>query len=80
MFMLFCAETYNDRPDMFDEEQLYVVLKLENAGKDLESFEFTSAYQSYSAFLQVSHSLFAFSLLLFLFFSLLKLQFVVALI
>lgn len=46
--------TENDHPDIFDEDQLYIVLELANGGQDLEAFEFQNALQSYSAFLQVS--------------------------
>ena len=43
----------NDRPDVFKEDQLYIVLELANAGKDLEAFQFDNASQANSAFLQV---------------------------
>lgn len=43
----------NDSPEVFGEEQLYIVLQLSNAGKDLESFVFNNAVQAYSMFQQV---------------------------
>ena len=46
-------ESDNDHPEIFGDQQLYVVLELEFAGKDLESFVFTNAEQSYYALLQV---------------------------
>lgn len=46
--------TENEHPEIFPEDQLYIVLELGNAGQDLEAFRFDNAEQSYSAFLQVS--------------------------
>lgn len=43
----------NDHPEVFGEEQLFIVLELENAGQDLEAFNFHNAVQGYAAFLQV---------------------------
>lgn len=44
----------NDHPaEVFDSSQLFIVLELENAGQDLEAFNFTNAVQGYSAFVQV---------------------------
>lgn len=43
----------NDRPDVFGDNQLYVVFELANCGNDLEAHEFKNAEQSYSAFIQV---------------------------
>lgn len=43
----------NDHPEVFDDEQLFIVLELENAGQDLEAFNFTNAVQGHAAFLQV---------------------------
>ena len=43
----------NDRPDFFTDDQLYIVLELANAGKDLEAFQFDNALQDNSALLQV---------------------------
>lgn len=45
--------TDNDHPEIFDDEQLYIVFELANAGQDLEAFNFANAPQAYSAFLQV---------------------------
>lgn len=44
----------NDHPEIFDDDQLYIVFELANGGQDLEAYQFTNALQSYSAFLQVS--------------------------
>lgn len=46
--------TENDHPEVFPDNQLYIVFELGNAGQDLEAFTFDNAQQSYSAFLQVS--------------------------
>lgn len=46
--------TENDHPEIFNEEQLFIVLELGNGGQDLEAFTFENALQSHSAFLQVS--------------------------
>lgn len=43
----------NDRPDVFDSEQLYIVFELKNCGIDLEAHVFKNAEQSHSAFKQV---------------------------
>lgn len=45
--------TENDYPDVFGDDQLYVVFELENCGLDLEAFTFKNADQSYSVFKQV---------------------------
>lgn len=47
----------NDCPDVFGEQQLYIVFELANSGTDLEAFQFKNAEQSFSAFKQVSISL-----------------------
>lgn len=44
----------NDHPEIFGDDQLYIVLELANAGQDLEAFHFDHAKQSLSAFHQVS--------------------------
>lgn len=44
----------NDRPDVFGDNQLYVVFELTNCGSDLEANLFKNAEQSYSAFRQVN--------------------------
>lgn len=44
----------NDRPDIFCDNQLYVVFELANSGCDLEAHVFKNAEQSYSAFQQVT--------------------------
>lgn len=43
----------NDRPDVFGDNQLYVVFELANCGSDIEAHTFKNAEQSYSAFRQV---------------------------
>lgn len=43
----------NDRPDVFGDNQLYVIFELENCGSDLEANIFKNAEKSYSAFKQV---------------------------
>lgn len=43
----------NDCPDIFPHDQLFIVLELANGGKDLESFTFENAQQTYSIFKQV---------------------------
>lgn len=43
----------NDRPDVFGDNQLYVVFELEQCGSDLEANIFKNAEKSYSAFKQV---------------------------
>lgn len=47
----------NDSPEIFQEDQLYIVLELSNGGKDLESFVFSSADQGLAAFKQVALAL-----------------------
>ncbi|XP_060530058.1 serine/threonine-protein kinase haspin homolog isoform X2 [Cylas formicarius] len=47
----------NDRPEMFDESQLYIVLDLANAGADLEAFQFNNAAQALSMVRQVACAL-----------------------
>lgn len=48
------SDTENDHPDVFLDDQLFIVFELANAGQDLEAFTFDNAHQSNSAFLQVS--------------------------
>lgn len=43
----------NDSPEIFSSEQLYIILQLANAGKDLEAFIFNNALQAYAMFEQV---------------------------
>lgn len=45
--------TENDCPDVFGDDQLYVVFELANCGIDLEAHVFKNAEQSFSAFKQV---------------------------
>lgn len=47
----------NDSPEVFSDDQLFVVLELMNGGKDLESFVFTNAQQCYALFGQVMNTL-----------------------
>ena len=44
----------NDHPEIFPDDQLYVVFELCNGGKDLEAFVFNNAAEAQSVFLQVS--------------------------
>lgn len=44
----------NDNPDIFDEDQLYIVFEQYNAGIDLEAFVFKNAEEAFSLFIQVS--------------------------
>lgn len=46
--------TENDSPEIFEDDQLYIVLELANAGQDLEAFQFSNAQESLSAYHQVS--------------------------
>lgn len=46
--------TENDSPSLFDDDQLYVVFELANAGADLEAFVFKNAEQSFSILQQVN--------------------------
>lgn len=48
--------TENDDPDVFTDDQLYVVFELANGGLDLEAFVFKNADQSYAAFKQVNRA------------------------
>lgn len=45
----------NDHPDIFDDDQLYIVLELANGGKDMESFVFSNAQQAYALVTQVKN-------------------------
>lgn len=44
----------NDSPQIFEEDQLYIILELANGGQSLESFIFSNASQAFSAFKQVT--------------------------
>lgn len=44
----------NDHPEIFDDEQLYIVFELCNGGRDLEAFVFNNALEAQSIFYQVS--------------------------
>lgn len=44
----------NDHPEVFGEDQHYIVFELCNAGIDLEAFQFKQAEEAFSVFLQVS--------------------------
>lgn len=46
-------QTENDHPEIFTDDQLYIVFELANGGQDLEAFQFTNALQAKSAFQQV---------------------------
>lgn len=43
----------NDCPSIFDEKQLYISLELGHGGQDLESFEFHTAVEAHTLFIQV---------------------------
>ncbi|CAH2014028.1 unnamed protein product [Acanthoscelides obtectus] len=47
----------NDCPDCFLDDQLYIILQLADAGKDLESFVFANAQQALAMFKQVAFAL-----------------------
>ena len=47
----------NDRPDMLEEDQLYIALEYGNGGRDLEKFVFQHPGQAVQAWRQVAHSL-----------------------
>lgn len=47
----------NDNPDIFDEDQLYIVFEQYNAGLDLEAFIFKNAEEAFSVFVQVALTL-----------------------
>ncbi|GJQ69466.1 Haspin [Trypoxylus dichotomus] len=47
----------NDHPEMFDADQLYIVLELANGGSDMESFVFNNAQQAYALVTQVACAL-----------------------
>jgi serine/threonine-protein kinase haspin len=52
-FFLIETGSDNDCPDIFTDEQLYLVLELGNAGTALESYKFSTAKQALCAFKQV---------------------------
>lgn len=43
----------NDSPEIFNDDQLFLVLELANGGSDLESYVFNNTQQSYAIFKQV---------------------------
>ncbi|KAI4457416.1 interleukin-1 receptor-associated kinase [Holotrichia oblita] len=47
----------NDHPEIFDEDQLYIVLELANGGNDMESFVFDNAQQAYALVTQIACAL-----------------------
>lgn len=47
----------NDHPEIFNDDQLYIVFELCNGGRDLEAFVFNNAAEAQSIFLQVSCTL-----------------------
>lgn len=49
--------TENDHPEIFPDDQLYLIFELANGGQDLEAFTFQNALQSYSAFIQTALTL-----------------------
>lgn len=48
----------NDHPEIFDDDQLYIVFELCNGGRDLEAFIFNNALEAQSVFFQVSQFVF----------------------
>lgn len=48
-------DSENDSPEVFSDNQLFIVLELANGGRDLESFVFANAQQCYSIFRQVNN-------------------------
>lgn len=50
-------QTENDNPEIFSDDQLYIVFELANGGQDLEAFQFTNALQSKSTFQQMALAL-----------------------
>lgn len=57
----------NDHPELFKDDQLFIVLELANGGQDLEAFHFDNAQQSHSAFVQVGNRRRLFFFLMFYF-------------
>ncbi|XP_045119820.1 uncharacterized protein LOC123509532 [Portunus trituberculatus] len=47
----------NDRPDIFPDTQLYVVLEFGHGGRDLEGYVFNNARDLMAVFLQIAYSL-----------------------
>lgn len=47
----------NDRPDLFPDSQLYIVLEFGHGGGDLESYVFNNAGESLAVFFQIAYSL-----------------------
>ena len=47
----------NDSPEMFTDDQLYIILELANGGVDMESFEFKNADSAFSLFKQITCSM-----------------------
>lgn len=64
-----CVSSENDCPDVFGDDQLYVVFELANCGLDLEANIFKNAEQSFSVFKQVNTNFFGFFYFLLFFFS-----------
>ena len=51
------GETENDRPDRLGNDQKFVSLEFNNAGRDLEKYVFKNASQAFACWRQVAHSL-----------------------
>ncbi|XP_066953378.1 uncharacterized protein [Macrobrachium rosenbergii] len=47
----------NDRPDIFPNTQLHIVLEFTHGGRDLEGFVFNNAGQAHAIFLQIAYTL-----------------------
>lgn len=56
----------NDHPEVFGDDQLYVVFELCNGGRDLEAFVFNNAAEAQSVFLQVSFNVIILSVFVFI--------------
>ncbi|KAL3864421.1 hypothetical protein ACJMK2_006105 [Sinanodonta woodiana] len=50
-------QSENDRPDIFTDDQLYIMFEFADGGKDLESFKFESFLEAKSILVQVIYSL-----------------------
>ncbi|KAK3590073.1 hypothetical protein CHS0354_041116 [Potamilus streckersoni] len=50
-------QSENDRPDIFTDDQLYIMFEFADGGKDLESFKFENFLEAKSILVQVIYSL-----------------------
>ncbi|OWF42896.1 Serine/threonine-protein kinase haspin [Mizuhopecten yessoensis] len=51
------CQSQNDKPDVFDDEQLFIVFEFADGGRDLESCQFQNISEAKSALAQVAFSL-----------------------